>query len=107
MNTSMPKFIGITELRNKTREIFDFINEQSLPVVVVRESKPEAVIVSYKEYNLLEQQKRNLWNKRLDELAIRTKPYIERYLIKKGFKPDKVNGDKLVEILEEDDKSSR
>lgn len=102
----MPKFIGITELRSKTRDVFDMVKNQEQTVVVMRESKPEAIIIPYKEFELLLAEKRRLWNKRLDELAESAKPYMERWLKRKGFIPAKVTGDKMVEILEQDDKSS-
>lgn len=107
MNTALPKFIGITELRNKAREVFDMLKKEETPVVVMRDSKPEAVIVSYNEYDLLEKEKRRLWNRRLDELAKKTKPYVASFLKRKGYHPKKITGDKLVSILEEEDESSR
>lgn len=106
MNTSMPKFIGITELRAKTRDVFDMVKNQEQVVVVMRESKPEAIIIPYKEFEVLLAEKRRLWNKRLDELAEMAKPYMKKWLKRKGFIPQKVTGDKLVEILEQNDKSS-
>lgn len=107
MNTALPKFIGITELRNKAREVFDMLKKEETPVVVMRDSKPEAVIVSYNEYDLLEKEKRRLWNRRLDELAQKSKPYIVSFLKRKGYEAKKITGDKLVSILEEEDGSSR
>ena len=103
MNTSLPKFIGITDLRIKTKEIFDMVKTKKLPVIVMRESTPEAVIIPYSEYDAYENEKRRLWNKRLDGLALKTKPYVEKWLKRKGFAPQKITGDKLVEILEKED----
>lgn len=107
INTLLPKFIAITDLRVKTKEIFDLVKTQNLPVIVMRESEPEAVIIPFSEFNTFQAEKRRLWNKRLDELAESTKLYIANWLQKKGYNPKKINGDKLIEILEEDDKSSR
>lgn len=50
---TLPKFIGITELRNNVRQVFDRLSKDGAPIVVIRESKPEAVIVSYKEFETL------------------------------------------------------
>jgi len=106
MNSTMPKFIGITELRKKTREVFDAVKKEDLPVVIMRDSKPEAVIIPFKEYDKLAQEQRKLWNSRLDKLTKAAKPYIASWLKKKGYNPKKVTGDKLVTILDEDDKGS-
>lgn len=50
---TLPRFIGITELRNNVRKVFDRLSKESAPVVVIRDSKPEAVIVPYKDYESL------------------------------------------------------
>lgn len=50
---TLPNFIGITELRNNARKVFDRLSKDGAPVVVIRESKPEAVIVSYKDFESL------------------------------------------------------
>lgn len=107
MNTFLPKTVGITELRTKTREIFDLLKKEDLPMIVMRDSRPEAIILPYQEYEFLIQEKRRIWNARLDELAKQTQPYIASWLRKKGYNPKKVTGDQLITILEEDDKSSR
>lgn len=105
MNISLPKFIGITDLRNRTREIFDNVREKQEAVVVVRDSKPEAVILPIKEYESIVAEKRKTWNKRLDELTPEITPAVASWLKKKGFNPVKITGDKLLSLLEEDDKS--
>jgi len=103
MNTAFPKFIGITDLRIKTKEIFDLVKNKRLPVIVMRESTPEAVIIPFSEFDALQEGKRMIWNKRLDELSLQTKPFVAKWLQKKGYKSEKVSGDQLLEILEKDD----
>ena len=49
----LPRFIGITDLRNNVRRVFDRLSKDREPIVVIRESKPEAVIVPYAEYEQL------------------------------------------------------
>lgn len=50
---TLPRFIGITELRNNVRRVFDRLAKDQEPVVVIRESRPEAVILPYKEFETL------------------------------------------------------
>ncbi|MBI4225682.1 type II toxin-antitoxin system Phd/YefM family antitoxin [Candidatus Roizmanbacteria bacterium] len=107
MNIPLPKIIGITELRANTRKIFDMVKKEAIPLLVLRDSKPEAVIISYKDYELLTQETKRLWNVRLDELAKKTKQNIATWLKKKGYNPNKMTGDQLLEILEKDDDKSR
>ena len=105
MNTAFPKFVGITDLRIKTKEIFDLVKNKNLPIIVMRESTPEAVIIPFSDYDALLEEKKMVWNKRLDELARQTKPYVMKWLQKKGYKPGKVTGDQLVDLLEKEDAS--
>ena len=49
----LPRFIGITELRNNVRKVFDRLAKDQEPVVVIRESRPEAVILPYKDFENL------------------------------------------------------
>lgn len=50
---TLPRYIGITDLRNNFRRVFDRLAKDQEPVVVIRESKPEAVIVPYKDFENL------------------------------------------------------
>lgn len=50
---TLPRYIGVTELRNNVRRVFDRLMKDREPVVVIRESKPEAVILPYKEFETL------------------------------------------------------
>lgn len=50
---TLPRFIGITELRNNVRHVFDRLSKDREPIVVIRESKPEAVIMPYKDFEML------------------------------------------------------
>lgn len=52
-HVTLPRFIGITELRNNVRRVFDRLAKDQEPVVVIRESKPEAVILPYKDFESL------------------------------------------------------
>lgn len=103
MNTSLPKYVGITDLRIKTKEVFDLVKTKKLPVIVMRESTPEAVIIPYSDFDAFQEEKRMIWNRRLEELARQTKQYVAKWLQKKRYKPGKVSGDQLVDILEKDD----
>ena len=67
---TLPKFIGITELRNNARKVFDRLSKDGAPVVVIRESKPEAVIVSYRDFeNLVNGENKELLNVKAEPLS--------------------------------------
>jgi len=68
---TLPKFIGITELRNNVRKVFDRLSKDGAPVVVIRESKPEAVIVSYRDFeNLMSVENKEAPNVKAEPLLI-------------------------------------
>lgn len=46
----MLKIIGVTELQRSFRLVFDEVVEQQTSVVLTRGSRPEAVLISYEEF---------------------------------------------------------
>ena len=50
----MLKIIGVTKLQRRFRSVFDEVVEQQTPVVLTRGSRPEAVLISYQEYQRLQ-----------------------------------------------------
>lgn len=106
MNNLIPKTIGVTDLRANTRKVLDLVRKEQIPLLVLRDSKPEAVIISYKEYERYQEEKRRLWNAKVKELTAKTRPYIVSWLKKKGYHPKKITGDRLLEILEKEDAKS-
>ena len=50
----MLKIIGVTELQRRFRSVFDEVVDQQTPVVLTRGSRPEAVLISYQEYQRLQ-----------------------------------------------------
>ena len=46
----MQKIIGVTELQRNFRAIFDEVARDNMPYVLTRGSRPEAAIISYKEF---------------------------------------------------------
>jgi prevent-host-death family protein len=46
----MQKIVGVTELQRRFRAIFDEVVERGIPVVLTRGSRPEAVLISYPDY---------------------------------------------------------
>ncbi len=49
----MLKIIGVTDLQRGFRKVFDEVAEGRTPYVVTRGSRPEAVLLSYDEYQQL------------------------------------------------------
>ena len=48
------RIIGVTELQQRFKAIFDEVREERVPYVLTRGSRPEAVLLPYEEYERLE-----------------------------------------------------
>ena len=46
----MEKIIGITEARTKIKDLVDKVSEKNEAFIIARESRPQAVLISYDEY---------------------------------------------------------
>lgn len=46
----MQKIVGVTELQRRFRSIFDEVVNKKTPVVLTRGSRPEAVLISYEDF---------------------------------------------------------
>lgn len=46
----MQKIIGVTEIQRRFRSVFDDVVSMHVPYVLTRNSRPEAVLISYEEF---------------------------------------------------------
>ena len=46
----MHKIIGVTELQRRFRAIFDQVAKENVPYVLMRDSRPEAALISYEDF---------------------------------------------------------
>ena len=46
----MNQMIGVTELQRRFRAVFDDVTKNHIPYILMRGSKPEAVLIPYEEY---------------------------------------------------------
>ena len=46
----MNQIIGVTELQRRFRAVFDDVTKNHIPYILMRGSKPEAVLIPYEEY---------------------------------------------------------
>ena len=46
----MDKIIGVTELQRNFRDVFDDVVDQKASYILTRGSRPEAVLISYEQY---------------------------------------------------------
>ncbi len=46
----MHRIIGVTELQRRFRSVFDQVSKENVPYVLTRGSRPEAALISYREF---------------------------------------------------------
>jgi prevent-host-death family protein len=46
----MDQIIGITELQNRFRAVFEDVTKNRIPYILTRGNKPQAVLIPYEEY---------------------------------------------------------
>jgi PHD/YefM family antitoxin component YafN of YafNO toxin-antitoxin module len=46
----MDQIIGVTELQRRFRAVFDDVTKNRIPYILMRGSKPQAVLIPYDEY---------------------------------------------------------
>lgn len=71
----MNQIIGVTELQRRFKAVFDDVTKNRVPYILMRGSKPQAVLISYDEYlkyqareNETEKQRYERVTKRMQEL---------------------------------------
>ncbi|MEW5985814.1 MAG: type II toxin-antitoxin system Phd/YefM family antitoxin [Chloroflexota bacterium] len=67
----MQKVIGVTELQRRFRSIFDEVVQKSVPYVLTRGSRPEAVLVPYEEFIRFQEMQEQEVLSRFDRLLAR------------------------------------
>ena len=96
----MEKIIGITNVRTKIKDIVDKVSDKEETYIVTRDSKPEAVIMSYDKY--LKNKELILQGRkiRLEKLLVETRRQFNEWLKKKGYDVNKLSEEEVERIIE-------
>jgi len=94
----MRQIVGITEFRNQLSRLAEQVVRTGEPLVVIRESRPELVVTSYKVYQ--EREKELLKNKAL-ALLNQGQSAFRGYLKRKGIDPEELSDEEAEKLLEE------
>lgn len=68
---AMEKIIGTTDLQRNFKAVLDEVAKENIPYILTRGSRPEAVLVSYTEYQRLQQLQEMEVLRRVDALLTR------------------------------------
>lgn len=75
----MQKIIGVTELQRRFRSVLDDVVQQRVPYVLLRGSRPEAVMIPYEQFLRYQQLDRRALRDRFDAMLERLDALNEGY----------------------------
>ena len=96
----MEKIIGITETRTKIKKIIDSISDKDEAFIITRDSKPEAVIISYNNYLKTRELMEENWKYRFEKALSESHEIFKKWLIEKGYDVNKLSEEDIERIIE-------
>ena len=96
----MEKIIGITETRTKIKKIIDSISDKDEAFIITRDSKPEAVIISYGTYLKTKELMEESWKYRFEKTLNESQELFKKWLVKKGYDTNKLSEEDIERIIE-------
>ena len=96
----MEKIIGITETRTKIKKIIDSISDKDEAFIITRDSKPEAVIISYNNYLRTRELMEENWKYRFEKALNESHEIFKKWLIEKGYDFNKLSEEDIERIIE-------
>ncbi len=95
----MEKIIGVTETRNKIKDLIDKVSEKKEIFIITRDSRPEAVIMSYEEYLKNKKDIEEAKKIKFENVLEKTRSHFAEWLSKKGYDVSKLSDDEIYEII--------
>lgn len=95
----MEKIIGITEARIKIKDLVDKVSEKNETFIIARESRPQAVLISYDEYvrnkEMIEENKKFRFEKVLEKSRMQ----FLQWLKKRDYDIEKLSEEEIERII--------
>ncbi len=96
----MEKIIGITETRTQIKKIIDTISDKGESFIITRDSKPQAVIISYDNYLKSKELMEENWKYRFEKTLDESQEIFKKWLTKKGYDFNKLSEEDIERIIE-------
>lgn len=94
------QFVSVTEARANLKKLMDLVMAGKSRVVLVRDSKPQAMIVPYADFAIQEKTTEEQWKKRWDRLFSEGKKLGKAWAKKKGIDLKKTSEEELYELID-------
>ena len=96
----MQQILNITEVRNNLSSLVSRISRENKPIVIIRDSMPEAVIVSYREFQKNEAEREKLWRQEFEKLRKVGKKHFRKWAKKKNIDIDKLTEEEVYDLID-------
>lgn len=93
------QFVSVTEARANLKQLMDLVMVGKSRVVLVRDSKPEVMLVRYNDVIEKEEVSEEEWQKRFSEAMREGRAYGRRWAKKNGIDLKKVTQEELYDII--------
>ncbi|MBC7334182.1 MAG: type II toxin-antitoxin system Phd/YefM family antitoxin [Actinobacteria bacterium] len=95
----MEKIIGITETRNKIKDLINKVSEEKEVFIITRDSKPEAVVMPYEEYLKNKKDVEEAKKIKFENTLEKIRSNFSEWLCKKGYDINKLSDEEIYEII--------
>ena len=96
----MQQFVSVTEARARLKELMDIVATGKTRVVLVRESKPEFVLVRYDDVVRSEEAETKEWQERFRRALKEGRKFGRRWAKEQGIDLKKVTEEELYDLIE-------
>ncbi len=97
---TMMNLVSITDARDNLSRLIREASEKGKKYVVLRDSVPEAVMMSYKDYMMKEAEERQLWQLRFDRLTREARKAFRQWAAKRGIDVKKLTEEEMYELVD-------
>ncbi len=95
----MQQILNITQVRNSLSEVVGGVARTKKPVVIIRDSMPEAVLVSYDTFLKDAGDEERLWSMRFDHVLASGKRAFTQWAKKRGLDPKKMTEEEAYGLI--------
>ncbi|OGG31231.1 hypothetical protein A3I51_01375 [Candidatus Gottesmanbacteria bacterium RIFCSPLOWO2_02_FULL_38_8] len=96
----MQQIVNITEARNDLSNLVSKVSKNRKPVVIIRDSKPEAVLVSYQEFISNQEEQKKLWDQTFENLQKEGKKAFRIWAKKRNIDVDKLTEEEVYDLID-------
>lgn len=96
----MQQIVNITDVRNNLSSLISDVSKDKKTIVIVRDSIPEAVLVSYRNYLNNEAERENQWKLEFENLLKEGKKSFRKWAKKKNIDLDKLSEEEIYDLID-------